>query len=358
MTRAGKIKVLIVDDSAVMRQLLTKILDMDAGFEVVGIAADPFIAREKIKRLNPDVITLDIEMPGMDGITFLERLMRLRPMPVVMISSLTERGASATLRALELGAVDFVTKPQWAAPHKIEDLAEEIRSKVRAAAGSRLRAEALPIAGAVPRIKVPTSTVQSSSIVVIGASAGGTQAIKEVLDRVSGPLPAMAIVQHMPPKFTTLFAERLNTSSALEVREGRDGDRLQNGVALVAPGGLHMAVTRDAGGYGVRVFDAAPVNRHRPAVDVLFDSAAQEFGPAALGILLTGMGDDGARGMLALRQAGAYTIAQDEKTCVVFGMPDQAIRLGAAAEVLPLERIAARIEDWAAARRGPQRGYD
>jgi two-component system, chemotaxis family, protein-glutamate methylesterase/glutaminase len=347
MRRQGKIRVLIVDDSALMRQLLTRILEESDGFEVVGIAADPFIAREKIKQLNPDVLTLDIEMPGMDGITFLERLMRLRPMPVVMVSSLTERGAQATLRALDLGAVDFVTKPRNLSPAGIDDLADEIRSKVRAAAMSRLRLEPPPPATRPPE-KRSGPRLNSSAVIAIGASAGGTQAIKQVLDALPADTPGIAIVQHMPPKFTTLFADRLNQSSAVEVHEARDGDRLSVGCALVAPGGLHMAVRRDALGYFVEVYDAPPVNRHRPSVDVLFESVAQVAGSRALGVILTGMGDDGARGLRTLRARGAATIAQNQDTCVVFGMPDQAIRLGGVQDVLSLERIAPRIEHWAA----------
>ncbi|HEX9625606.1 MAG TPA: chemotaxis response regulator protein-glutamate methylesterase [Acidiferrobacterales bacterium] len=348
MKRQGKIRVLIVDDSALMRQLLTRILEESDGFEVVGIAADPFIAREKIKQHNPDVLTLDIEMPGMDGITFLERLMRLRPMPVVMISSLTERGAQATLRALDLGAVDFVAKPRNLPLTRIDDLADEIRSKVRAAAMSRLRLEPPPAPALRPPEKRSGPRLHSSAVVAIGASAGGTQAIKQLLDALPADTPGIAIVQHMPPKFTTLFADRLNQSSAVEVHEARDGDRLSVGCALVAPGGLHMAVRRDALGYFVEVYDAPPVNRHRPSVDVLFESVAQAAGSRALGVILTGMGDDGARGLRTLRARGAMTVAQNQETCVVFGMPDQAIRLGGVQEVLPLDRIAPRIEHWAA----------
>lgn len=346
--RQGIIRVLIVDDSALMRQLLTRILEDDGGFEVVGIAGDPFVAREKIKQLNPDVITLDIEMPGMDGITFLERLMRLRPMPVVMVSSLTQRGAQATLRALELGAVDFVTKPRNLSLAHFDDLADEICDKVRAAALSRLHIEPQTAAApARPVIKRSGPHRHSDAVVAIGASAGGTQAIKQVLDALSADTPGIAIVQHMPPKFTTLFAERLNQSSALEVREAQDGDRLSIGVALVAAGGLHMAVKHDALGYFVQVYDAPPVNRHRPSVDVLFESVAQVAGKHAMGVILTGMGDDGARGLRSLRARGAFTVAQNEESCVVFGMPDQAIRLGGAQDVLALERIAPRIQFWA-----------
>lgn len=349
MPGTRKIKALIIDDSALMRQVLAAILREDPGINVVGTAANPLIAREKIKSLKPDVLTLDVEMPGMDGITFLEKLMRLHPLPVVMVSTHTEKGATATLRALDLGAVDFVAKPQGSLRDGLSaDLVDEIRAKVRAAAGAHVR----------PMLVAPVVQTESpfthivppdcrDGIIVMGASAGGTQAISEIMAKLPRSTPGIAIVQHMPPKFTASFAERLHQQSRFEVREAKSGDQLKPGVALVAPGGYHMAIMRVGGGYAVKVYEGEPVNRHRPSVDVLFDSAARTAGADALGIILTGMGNDGARGLHAMKMAGAYTIAQDEKSCVVFGMPEQAIRLGAVSQVVSLERIADHIADWA-----------
>lgn len=349
MHSARKIKVLIIDDSAVMRQVLTSVLQHDLDIQVVGTAPNPIIARDKIKSLKPDVLTLDVEMPGMDGITFLEKLMRLYPMPVVMVSSHTEKGADATLRALELGAVDFVAKPHGGIREGMTpELMEEIRVKVRAAAGAHLRTEAkAPAVNAIlPRMFTSMQECRNG-IIVIGASAGGTQAITEILAKLPRNTPGIAIVQHMPPKFTASFAERLHNQCDLEVSEAKSGDRLKPGVVLIAPGGYHMSVMRAAGGYAVRVYDDEPVNRHRPSVDVLFESAARVARADAMGILLTGMGNDGAGGLHAMKQAGGYTIAQDEKSCVVFGMPEQAIRLGAVRQVVPLDRIADAITNWA-----------
>lgn len=347
MNDAQKIKVLIIDDSAVMRQLLTAIFHEDPDLQVVGTAANPLLAREKIKALKPDVLTLDVEMPGMDGITFLEKLMRLHPLPVVMVSSHTEKGASATLRALDLGAVDFVAKPQGGLRDGIRrELMEEIRDKVRAAATAHVRPVPAPQRAQTPQLLSPTMPCRGG-VIVIGASAGGTQAIADILSRLPSRMPGIAIVQHMPPRFTASFAERLNNQCRLDVREAQNGDRLRSGTVLIAPGGMHMALMRAGGGYAVCVYEDEPVNRHRPSVDVLFDSTAQFARDNALGIILTGMGSDGARGLRAMKSAGAYTIAQDERSCVVFGMPEQAIRQGAACEVMPLERIAERMVDWA-----------
>ncbi len=344
MNDTRKIKVLVVDDSALMRQLLTALLQQDPTIQVVGSAADPYIAREKIKHLRPDVLTLDIEMPGMDGLTFLEKLMRLRPMPVVMISSMTERGAEVTLRALELGAIDFVTKPRDGLREGMQALADEICTKIHMAARAHVRMQSL----ATPAIAASTGpNAAHANVVTIGASAGGTQAIAEILTALPEQTPGIAIVQHMPPKFTTLFAAHLDKHSRLNVREAQDGDRLQAGTVLIARGGMHMALMRDSSGYSVRVYNGAPVNLHQPAVDVLFESAARCAGPQALGILLTGMGSDGAKGLLAMKQAGAHTIAQDEASSVIFGMPEQAIRLGAAREITALEKMAHRIVLWA-----------
>lgn len=345
MQASRKIKVLVVDDSALMRQLLTAILQEDSAFEVVGTASDPYIAREKIKALKPHVLTLDIEMPGMDGITFLEKLMRLHPMPVVMISSLIGQGAVSTLRALQLGAVDVVAKPAGVNRANFTELGEEIRTKVRAASMARVRMDR-PMGPAV----VPADSVVRDAarrLIVIGASAGGTQAIMEILRRLPAELPAIAIVQHMPPKFTTLFADHLNRNSLLDVREACDGDLLEPGTVRVAPGGRQMALTQTAEGCALKVDDGAPVNLHRPSVDVLFNSTAQYVGANALGILLTGMGSDGARGLKAIHDTGAFTLAQDQASCVIFGMPEQAIRLGAASVVVGLDHIPDRIVQWA-----------
>lgn len=345
MQASRKIKVLVVDDSALMRQLLTAILQDDPAFEVVGTAADPYIAREKIKALKPHVLTLDIEMPGMDGITFLEKLMRLHPMPVVMISSLTGQGAASTLRALQLGAVDVVAKPAGVDRANFLELAEEIRVKVRSAAMARVRMDRP--AGPTIASADPATRADARKLIVIGASAGGTQAIMEILRRLPAELPAIAIVQHMPPKFTTLFADHLNRNSVLDVREAKHGDVLEPGTARVAPGGRQMAVVHTPDGYELKVDEGAPVNLHRPSVDVLFHSAAKYAGAQALGILLTGMGSDGARGLKAMHDSGAFTIAQDQASSVIFGMPEQAIRLGAASVVVGLDHIPDRIVEWA-----------
>ncbi|MCR4298994.1 MAG: chemotaxis response regulator protein-glutamate methylesterase, partial [Gallionella sp.] len=297
----------------------------------------------------PDVLTLDVEMPGMDGITFLEKLMRLHPLPVVMVSSHTEKGAAATLRALELGAVDFVAKPHDGIREGMTpELMDEIRDKVRAAAGAHLRTEtkAPEVEPILPQMFASMQKCRNG-VIVIGASAGGTQAITEILPKLPRNTPGIAIVQHMPPKFTASFAERLHSQCDLDVSEAKSGDRLKPGVALIAPGGYHMSIMRAAGGYAVRVYHDEPVNRHRPSVDVLFTSVARAAGNNAMGILLTGMGSDGAMGLHAMKQAGAYTIAQDEKSCVVFGMPEQAIRLGAVRQVVSLGRIPDAITNWA-----------
>ena len=340
-----KIKVLVIDDSALMRQLLTAILQEDPAIEVVGTAADPYIARKKIKDLNPDVLTLDVEMPGMDGITFLEKLMRLRPMPVVMVSSLTERGAESTLRALELGAVDFVTKPQMDLRISMTEIEDDIRKKVHAASNAQLRP---PLLSRQEKQIIDAESIDGTSIwpdcvIAIGASAGGTQAIKDVLEKLPLQTPGIVVVQHMPPKFTHHFAERLNSQCRIEVREAKDGDKIRHGVALIAPGGRHMAIKRDNEGYAVKIYDDKPVNLHRPSVDVLFESVARHVGSKAIGVILTGMGGDGARGLFAMKQAGAHTVAQDEKSCVVFGMPNQAVRLGGVCKVVGLDNIASHL---------------
>ena len=336
-----KTKVLIVDDSALMRKLLAEILSRDPELEVIGAAADPFVAREKILRLQPDVITLDVEMPRMDGITFLEKLMRAHPMPVVMVSSLTERGCEATLRALELGATDFVTKPKLDIQAGTLDLAEELIEKVKAAAAVRLRPVRRPaVANPAPAPRASALQFKTThKVLAIGASTGGTEAIREVLAAMPPDAPGIVMVQHMPERFTTSFAERLDHLSRIRVKEAADGDRILPGHALLAPGNFHMEVVRSGAEWRVRVFAADPVNRHRPSVDVLFHSCARELGRNVVGVILTGMGADGARGLAAMKSAGAHTIAQDEASCVVFGMPKEAIAAGGATEVLPLDRI-------------------
>ncbi len=351
----GKTRVLIIDDSALVRQLLTEILSADPGLEIVGAAPDPYIAREKIKELRPDVLTLDVEMPKMDGVTFLRNLMRLHPMPVVMVSSLTEAGADVTLQALELGAVDFVTKPKIDVSHGLEEYAEEIRAKVKVAAGARVRAYSGPSTATpevVPKYSAdavlskksgPKHLKTTEQVLAIGASTGGTEAIKEVLMRLPASAPGTVITQHIPEAFSKPFAARMNGISAMKVSEAQDGEQILHGHVYIAPGGLHLYVERSGARYMCRLSDGPPVNRHRPSVDVLFRSVAQSVGPNAIGVILTGMGDDGARGMKEMKDAGAQTIAQDERTSVVWGMPGEAVKHGGVDEICPLEEIAERI---------------
>jgi two-component system, chemotaxis family, protein-glutamate methylesterase/glutaminase len=338
-----KTRVLIIDDSALMRELLAELLRADTALEVVGSAADPVIGWERIKALQPDVITLDVEMPRMDGLKFLEMLMTHHPMPVVMVSSLTEQGCDTTLRALELGAVDFVSKPKIDVQHGTVALADELRQKVRTAAQARLvprgprrSDEAMPgprhPAGGAPRT--------THKIIAIGASTGGTEALRELLTALPPDAPPVALVQHMPEKFTRSFAARLDSQCRVRVKEASDGDRLLSGHVLIAPGNFHLQVIRNGTVDEARVFQAAPISGHRPSVDVLFESCSRSLGPDAVGVILTGMGADGARGLLAMRRAGAHTIGQDEESCVVFGMPREAFACGAVVEVLSLARIA------------------
>ncbi|QJW98015.1 protein-glutamate methylesterase/protein-glutamine glutaminase [Frigoriglobus tundricola] len=337
----AKTKVLVVDDSALMRQLITDILRTDRDLDVVGAAGDPYAAWDKMKQVAPDVLTLDVEMPRMDGLTFLERLMSNRPLPVVMVSSLTERNCDTTFRALELGAVDFVTKPKLDVTTGTLELAGELVDKVRGATGARLRARRAPIPAVGP--KPPIALRTTHKVIALGASTGGTEALAEVLAALPPDAPGVVMVLHMPEGFTRSFAARLDKSCAVRVSEAKDGDRVVPGHVLIAPGNYHLEVVRSGAMTVTRVRGGDPVNRHRPSVDVLFQSCARELGPNAAGAILTGMGDDGARGLLAMRRAGARTVAQDEATCVVYGMPKEAVALGAAEDVLPLDRIAGHV---------------
>ena len=334
-----RIKVLVVDDSAVARQLLSNYLARDPAITVVGTAPDPYLAWERIRALAPDVLTLDVDMPRMDGVTFLEKLMHRRPMPVVMVSSLTAAGCATTLRALELGAIDFVTKPTVGLREAFPDLAAELTEKVKIAASASLRR---PSPGPTPHARPLASrglrTMQR--LIAIGASTGGTEALREFLTVLPADAPAVLVVQHMPEHFTRAFANRLDGLCSVRVREAEDGDPALPGHVLIAPGNRHMRLVRDGTAYRVGIAVDPPVNRHRPSVDVLFHSCAELAGPNAVGIIMTGMGDDGARGLLAMRHAGATTLAQDEASCVVFGMPKTAIQLGAADHVVPLGRLA------------------
>jgi two-component system chemotaxis response regulator CheB len=338
-----KITVLCVDDSALVRGLMTEIINSHPDMEVVATAPDPLVARELIKQHNPDVLTLDVEMPRMDGLDFLEKLMRLRPMPVVMVSSLTERGGEITMRALELGAVDFVTKPKLGIRDGLMDYSEIIADKIRAASRARVRKSnpgAAPAPAARPRGLLSTS----EKLVIIGASTGGTEAIREVLQPMPPDSPAILITQHMPAGFTKSFAQRLDGMCAVTVREAVHGERVLPGHVYLAPGGeTHMKLGRSGANYVIELVASEPVNRHRPSVDVLFNSAAEAAGRNAIGVILTGMGKDGAAGLLAMHKAGAHTIAQDEASCVVFGMPREAIAMGGASEVIPLSRVCDRI---------------
>ncbi|MEP7298910.1 MAG: chemotaxis response regulator protein-glutamate methylesterase [Burkholderiales bacterium] len=345
----AKTRVVVVDDSALVRSLLSAIIDRQSDMECVGAAADPLVAREMIRTLDPDVITLDVEMPRMDGIDFLAKLMRLRPTPVVMVSTLTERGADVTLRALELGAIDFVAKPKVGVADGLRLLADDITDKVRVASKATLRRPPpAPAAGAdTARHTAPVAAIgrlSTEKIVFIGASTGGTEATKEVLVQLPPDSPAIVITQHMPAGFTKSYAARLDGLCRISVAEARDGERILPGHAYIAPGGVaHLSVERSGANYIARVTEGEPVNRHRPSVEVLFESAARVVGPNALGVMLTGMGADGAKAMRTMRDAGSYNLVQDEATCVVFGMPREAIAAGAAHEVLPLAQIAPRL---------------
>ncbi len=350
-----KTTVVVVDDSALVRGLLAEIINRQPDMVCVGAAADPLVAREMIRNLNPDVITLDVEMPRMDGIDFLSRLMRLRPMPVVMVSTLTERGADVTLKALELGAVDFVAKPKIGIADGLRQLGDDITDKIRTAAQARVHRLAAPPApaaasaaasgSAAPATPSPVSIgrLSTEKLIFIGASTGGTEATREVLTRLPADSPAVLITQHMPPGFTKSYAARLDGLCRIRVAEARDGERVLPGHAYIAPGGFHLSVERSGANYVARVRDGEAVNRHKPSVEVLFLSAARVVGPNALGVMLTGMGADGAKAMKELRDAGSYNIAQDEASCVVFGMPREAIAQGAVHEVLPVTQIAGKL---------------
>jgi two-component system chemotaxis response regulator CheB len=341
---ARRVRVLVIDDSALIRQLMTELLSADPGIEVVGAAADPFIAREKIKQLNPDVLTLDVEMPRMDGLTFLQNLMRLRPMPVVMVSSLTEAGATVTLDALALGAVDFVTKPGIDVARGLAEYATALQTKVKEAATARVaRIEARASRAASSSTTTAMTYRTTDRLVAIGASTGGTEAIREVLAAMPADAPAIVIAQHIPAQFSAPFAERLNRNSRMTVMQAEDGQQIMAGHAYVAPGGRHLRVQRSGARWVCRVTDDLPVSGHRPSVDVLFESVAAQAGRNASAALLTGMGDDGARGMLALRDAGAATLAQNQATSVVWGMPGAAVSRGAARRVVPLQDIAREL---------------
>lgn len=348
----SKIKVLVVDDSAVMRAILGDIISRAPDLEVVGTAADALVARELIKTLHPDVLTLDVEMPKMDGLEFLEHLMRLRPMPVIMISAMTERGSEITLKALELGAVDFISKPKQDPVLGIRGYAEEICEKIRTAYQSRPQTPARPGASAGSEqksgekgiVNLPLDPiVQRDQLVLIGASTGGTEAIKEVLTSFPPNMPGIMLVQHMPEMFTGSFAKRLDGLCKVRVKEAEDGEKVLPGHAYLAPGHSHLLVRRSGGGYTCELSKADPVNRHRPSVDVLFQSAAKLVGGRGVGVMLTGMGKDGARGMLAMRSAGFWNIGQDQESCVVYGMPREAAQVGAIDEVAPLREIAQRV---------------
>jgi len=339
----SRIRVLIVDDSALMRQILSSILASDPGIEVVGTAPDPLVAREKIKALNPDVMTLDVEMPGMDGIAFLEKVMTLRPMPVVMVSSLTEKGAEVTMRALELGAVEVFCKPADAAAGGFAAHARELIDKVKTAAASRPRA--LISRGAHPATKLSVTQIYKSSdrLVAIGSSTGGVEALRDIVLALPPDAPPIVITQHIPPRFSASFAARLDGMAAVRVKEAADGERILAGHVYIAPGDRHLKVKRSGAALVTHTFDGPLTTGHKPSVDVLFHSVAEVCGSNAVGVILTGMGRDGADGLLAMRQAGAATLGEDEGSCVVYGMPKAAKEQGAVEKELPLARIADEI---------------
>lgn len=339
------IKVLIVDDSALIRSVMKEIINSQPDMEVVGVAPDPLVARDLIKQTNPDVLTLDVEMPKMDGLEFLEKLMRLRPMPVLMVSTLTERGSDITMRALELGAVDFVTKPKVSIQSGMLEYTDLIAEKIRITARAQVKPRAAPgTAGAgQPLASLRNPLTSSEKLIIVGASTGGTEAIKEFLIHLPSDSPGILITQHMPEGFTRSFANRLDKLCRISVREAEGDERVLPGHAYLAPGHSHLLLVRSGANYMTKLDQGPPVNRHRPSVDVLFNSAAHAAGKNAVGVILTGMGKDGAAGMLAMKHAGAYNLAQDEATCVVFGMPKEAIAVGAVDEVAPIHELSTRV---------------
>ncbi|MDQ3775163.1 MAG: chemotaxis response regulator protein-glutamate methylesterase [Pseudomonadota bacterium] len=363
-----KVRVLVIDDSALVRKVVKTILQQDPDIEVVGAAADPYLARDKIKLLQPDVLTLDVEMPRMDGATFLRNIMRLRPMLVIMVSTHTTTSADITLEALALGAVDFVTKPHMSLQHTVSEFAEELIAKVKVAAKARLKAREAGASRALkefgPRLSAEAvlprtpplraATQRVVRIIAIGASTGGTEAIKDLLSNLPEDAPATVIAQHIPESFSEPFARRLNGLCALQVCEAHDGQEILPGHAYVAPGSHHLMVVSEGSRLVCLLSDGPPVNRHRPSVDVLFRSVAQSVGPNALGVILTGMGSDGAQGLLEMREAGAGTMAQDEETSVVWGMPKEGVKLGGVDRILPLDRIAKELMALVADRSRPK----
>jgi two-component system, chemotaxis family, protein-glutamate methylesterase/glutaminase len=347
----AKIKVIVVDDSALIRSMLKEIIDKAGDMECVASAPDPLIARELIRDLNPDVITLDVEMPKMDGLDFLARLMRLKPTPVLMISSLTEQGSEVALRALELGAVDFIAKPKMNIASKIDEYTDEIREKIRMAAKAKVKSLLRePIApnhtadAVLPKVSRPL--LKSEKLIIVGASTGGTEALKEFLMPIPPDAPAILIAQHMPESFTKSFANRLDSLCRISVKEAVHGERLLPGHAYIAPGHSHLMLGVSGANYVCELSQAPPVNRHRPSVDVLFRSAANIAGRNSVGVILTGMGKDGALGMLEMHQAGAHNFAQDEASCVVFGMPKEAIAVGGVHEVVSLKEMTQKVLTW------------
>jgi len=335
------VKVLIIDDSPLIRRLLSEILSQASDIEVVGCAEDPYQAREMIKLLNPDVLTLDVEMPKMDGISFLRNLMRLRPMPVVMISTLTQQGSPITLEALELGAVDFIAKPTVNVKQQMSQYAYVVQQKVRVAAGARVRS--FKKVSTVSEPLPSNAQFLLNKVIAMGASTGGTEAIKEVLIKMPTNCPAIVITQHIPPVFSTSFAQRMDRTCAINVKEAQHGDKLTAGWAYIAPGGLHLSIKKRGASLYCELDDSEPVNRHKPAVDVLFNSLLECGAKNIVAALLTGMGSDGAKGLLSIKQAGGYTIAQDEFSSVVWGMPKAAVDLGAAHEIVALDKVTQRL---------------
>ena len=339
-----KIKVLVIDDSALIRSILREIINSYPDMETVGAASNPYQAREMIKQLNPDVLTLDVEMPGMDGLTFLEKVMRLRPMPVLMISSLTERGSDAALRSLELGAVDFIAKPKVGIVDGMQEYADEIAEKIRIASNARvIRSVGTATMAQRPLPALGNNFVTTEKVIVVGASTGGTEAIREFLVRLPADAPGVLIVQHMSMPFVKSFANRLDSLCKISVKQADDNERILPGHAYIAPGDSHLLLRRSGANYMTELSQGEPVNRHRPSVDVLFRSAAKHAGKNAIGVIMTGMGKDGAEAMLEMHRAGAYNLAQNEATCVVFGMPKEAIAAGGVDEVVPIQEMTQRV---------------